>query len=155
MNLVFANQNEEDAIYPLTTREIAEAQEQDNNLKTQAEKEGYSTQLVKNLEVLCYKGKMVIPKSLQQWAVACFHHYLQHPGTKCLKETLCLSMYWKDLQMTVQSHVKKCHSCQVNKCNQLKYGKLPTKLAITNPWEALCVDLIGSYTLKSKDQRQN
>ena len=48
MNLVFANQNEEDAIYPFTTREIAEAQQQDNNLKTQAEKEGYSTQLVKN-----------------------------------------------------------------------------------------------------------
>ena len=38
MNLVFANQNKEDAIYPLTTREIAEAQDQDNNLKTQAEK---------------------------------------------------------------------------------------------------------------------
>ncbi len=26
MNLVFANQNEEDAIYPLTTQEIEEAQ---------------------------------------------------------------------------------------------------------------------------------
>ena len=65
MNLVFANQNKEDAIYPLTTREIAEAQQQDKNLKTQAEKEGYSTQLVKNIKVLCNKGKMVIPKSLQ------------------------------------------------------------------------------------------
>ena len=32
MNLVFANRNKEDAIYPLTTREIAEAQQQDNNL---------------------------------------------------------------------------------------------------------------------------
>ena len=32
MNLVFANQNEEDAIYPLTTREIAEAQQQDKIL---------------------------------------------------------------------------------------------------------------------------
>ena len=32
MNLVFANQNEEDAIYPLTPQEIAEAQQQDNNL---------------------------------------------------------------------------------------------------------------------------
>ena len=33
MNPVFANQNEEDAIYPLTTQEIAEAQQQDNDLK--------------------------------------------------------------------------------------------------------------------------
>ena len=97
MNLVFANQNKEDAIYPLTTREIAEAQQQDNDLKTQAEQEGYSTQLVKNIEVLCNKGKMVVPNSLQHHAVACFHHYLQHPGTNHLKKTLCLSMYWKGL----------------------------------------------------------
>ena len=49
---------------------------------------------------------------------------------------------------------KKCYSCQVNKHTQLKYRKLPTKLAITNPWEALCVDLIGLYTLKGKDKTQ-
>eukprot|EP00804_Cyclotella_cryptica_P005470 CCRYP_002993-RA/>CCRYP_002993-RA protein AED:0.21 eAED:0.21 QI:0/0/0/1/0/0/2/0/293 len=63
-------------------------------------------------------------------------------------------MYWKGQRTTVQSHVKKCHSCQVNKRRQLKCGKLPTKLAITNPWEALCVDLIGPYTLKGKDKTQ-
>ncbi len=31
------------------------------------------------------------------------------------------------------------------------YGNLPAKLVITNPWEALLVDLIGQYTLKGKD----
>ena len=60
-------------------------------------------------------------------------------------------MYWKGLRKTVQSHVKKCHSCQVNKHRNHKYGKLPSKLAITTPWEALCVDLIGPYSLKGKD----
>ncbi len=34
MNLVFANQDDEDAIYPLTTREIAEAQNHDLELNT-------------------------------------------------------------------------------------------------------------------------
>eukprot|EP00804_Cyclotella_cryptica_P018324 CCRYP_017983-RA/>CCRYP_017983-RA protein AED:0.41 eAED:0.41 QI:0/0/0/1/1/1/2/0/348 len=144
MNMVFANQNEEDSIYPLTTREIAEAQQEDESLLHK----GFST------KVLCTDGKMVIPKSLHHHAVAWFHHYLQHPGTKRLKETLRLSMYWKGLQMTVQSHIKRCHSCQVNKRRQLKYGKLPTKLAITNPWEALYVDLIGPFTLKGKDKTQ-
>ena len=33
----------------------------------------------------------------------------------------------------------------------LKYGKLPTKNVIRKPWEALCVDLIGPYTLKGRD----
>eukprot|EP00804_Cyclotella_cryptica_P001372 CCRYP_014132-RA/>CCRYP_014132-RA protein AED:0.33 eAED:0.48 QI:0/0/0/1/1/1/2/0/616 len=133
MNQVFANRNKEDSIYPLTTREIAEAQQEDDSLLDK----GYSTQLVENIKVLCNDGKLVIPKSLQHRAVAWFHHYLQHPGTTRLEETLRLSMYWKGLRTTVQSHVKKCHSCKVNKRRQLKYRKLPTKLAITNPWEAL------------------
>ncbi len=54
MNQVFANQNKEDSIYPLTTREIAEAQNEDESLNTQ----GYSTQLVENIKVLCKDGKM-------------------------------------------------------------------------------------------------
>ena len=58
------------------------------------------------------------------------------------------------MQHTIWSHVKKCHSCKVNKRGKHKYGKLPTKLAITNPWEAVCVDLIGPYTLKGKDGTQ-
>jgi hypothetical protein len=32
-----------------------------------------------------------------------------------------------------------------------KYGHAPPKLVITTPWRALCVDLIGPYTLKDKD----
>ena len=101
MNLVFANQSKEDAIYPHTTQEIAEAQQQESDFKTQAEEEGYSTQLVENIKVLCKQGKMVKPKSRQHRAVAWFHHYLQHPGTKHLKKTLHLLMYWKGLRMTV------------------------------------------------------
>ncbi len=49
MNLVFTNQIKEDAIYSLTTREISEAQQQDNDLTKHADKEDYSTQLVKNI----------------------------------------------------------------------------------------------------------
>ena len=56
--------------------------------------------------------------------------------------------------MTVQSHIKKCHSCHVKKHRQHKYSKLPTKLAISKPWEALCVDLIRPCTLKAKDKTQ-
>ncbi len=36
------------------------------------------------------------------------------------------------------------------KC-QIKYGKLPHKLVITVLWEALCVNLIGPYTLRGKE----
>eukprot|EP00804_Cyclotella_cryptica_P003291 CCRYP_010528-RA/>CCRYP_010528-RA protein AED:0.87 eAED:0.42 QI:0/-1/0/1/-1/1/1/0/68 len=50
MNLVFANRSEEDVIYPLTVRQVAEAQ-LDASLKTM--KDQHSTQLVKSMELLC------------------------------------------------------------------------------------------------------
>ncbi len=40
----------------------------------------------------------------------------------------------------------------MNKRHSQKYRHvLPPKLVITAPWEALCVDLIGPYTLNGKD----
>ena len=75
MNLVFANQDDDEAIYPLTTREIADAQKHDLDFNTIAAKGTYNTQLVENMDVLCKNGKMVIPKSLQHCAVAWYHHY--------------------------------------------------------------------------------
>ena len=70
MNHVFANQDDEEAIYPLTTREIAEAQKHNIELNTKTDKNGYTIQLVENTKVLCKNSKMVIPKSLQKGAVA-------------------------------------------------------------------------------------
>ena len=40
MNLVFANQDDEDAIIPLTTREISEAPKHDLTLNTMTDKDG-------------------------------------------------------------------------------------------------------------------
>ncbi len=39
----------------------------------------------------------------------------------------------------------------MNKRHSQKYRHVPPKLVITTPWEALCVDLIGPYTLNGKD----
>jgi hypothetical protein len=68
MNLVFANHSKEDAIYPLTVREIAQAQKLDASIEKLKDK--YSTQLVENTEVLCKDGKMFIPVALQHQAVS-------------------------------------------------------------------------------------
>ncbi len=57
INFVFTNQNKEDTINPLTTREMTEAQQHDQDLETKAEMEGYATQLVKTMKVLCKMAK--------------------------------------------------------------------------------------------------
>ena len=68
-----------------------------------------------------------------------------------LEETLHATLYWKGMRCTIIAHVKNCHISQVNKRHKHQYGKLPAKLVITNPWEVLCVYLIGLYTLRGKD----
>ncbi len=52
---------------------------------------------------------------------------------------------------TIQKYFITCRSWQVNKRQSQKYGHLPPKLVITTPWKALCLDLIGPYTLKGQD----
>jgi hypothetical protein len=43
-----------------------------------------------------------------------------------------------------------CGVCQKQKKQHKKYGLLPEKKAEFQPWERLCVDLIGPYKIKSK-----
>jgi hypothetical protein len=80
-----------------------------------------------------------------------YHHYLHHPGHTRLKEIMKAAIYWKGMRNAIQSKTKSCKTCQVKIKRTQKYGHLPHKIVISTPWEALCVDLIGQYTLKGKD----
>jgi hypothetical protein len=159
MNEVFANRSDEDEIYPLTTEEIAAAQRADASLKHLFKynvviDQGLQIKLVENRTCVCKDGWLVIPKPLQVHAVKWYHNYLQQPVTTRLEEMMNTAMYWKGMRTTIQSLTKSCRSCQINKRRSRIYGHLPPKTVVTNPWECLCVDLIGPYTLKGKDNLQ-
>ncbi len=84
MNQVFANRSEENEIYPITVKEIVEAQKADTILKHFFESnavldKGLELQLIENESCICHKGRLIIPKPLQSRAVIWYHHYLQHP----------------------------------------------------------------------------
>jgi hypothetical protein len=152
MNAVFANRSEEEEIYPLTTVEIAEGQRADTTYKhlfkhNAVIDQGLEIKLIENTLCVCKEGRLVIPKPLQRQAVLWYHHYLQHPGHTRLEETMNAAMYWKGMRTTIQSLTKSCKTCQTNKRQNYKYGHLPAKLITSTPWECLCVDLIGPYTL--------
>jgi hypothetical protein len=108
-------------------------------------------QLVEDTIVLYKNGKLIIPASLRHRAIAWCHHLLKHPGHSHLKETMRSMMYWKGMRTTIWRYMKSYRSCQVNKRHSLRYGHVPPKLVITAPWRELCVDLVGPYTLKGKD----
>jgi hypothetical protein len=78
--------------YPLTTEEIAEAQQADKSLKhlfkcNAVIYQGLEIKLIQNTTCVSKDGRLVIPKLLPVHAVKWYHHYLQHPGHTCLKET--------------------------------------------------------------------
>jgi hypothetical protein len=156
-NLVFAHHEEEEEVYPLTLTEIADAQRKDQELKAYFKKYAIMPQkdiglhLIEETKVLCKNGQVMNLTSLWHRTVSWYHHYLQHPGHSRLEETMRSMMYWKGMRTTIQKYVKSCRSCQVSKRYSQKYGHLSPKRVIMTLWKALCVDLIGPYTLKGKD----
>jgi transposase InsO family protein len=49
--------------------------------------------------------------------------------------------------------VQTCPICQKNKKKVKKYGWLPPKEAETVPWDKMCIDLIGPYTIRRKGSK--
>ncbi len=138
MNQVFANRSEEDEIYPLTVKEIVEAQKADTKLKHLFKSnavldKGLELQIIENESCICNKGRLVIPKPLQRHAVMWYHHYLQHPRHTHLEETIKAAICWKGMRNTIRSITKSCKTCQVNKKRTQKYGHLPSKIIISTP----------------------
>ena len=102
--------------------------------------------------LICYKGKIVIPKSLQRSIVEWYHNHLCHPGRVRTELTIRKHFYWKNLRETVQAVCDTCHICQLTKKGKKKYGKLPMKEAEATPWQTLCVDLIGPYNFTQSNR---
>ena len=153
---VFANNQSDDEIYPLTVAEIADAQRLDPKWKKlfkHKDPEGkIRSVIIDETEVLVHtQSRLVIPQVLQTRALQWYHHYLQHPGISRLEETLVAVMYWPGLRADVRRHVKSCKRCQKGKRRKQKYGHVPQKIADQVPWRKVCVDLIGPYTIKGLD----
>ena len=84
-----------------------------------------------------------------------YHERLCHPGLTRTEATIRQHFTWKNLRHSVEQVCKKCHTCQLTKKLDPKIGHLPAKQAETNPWDTLCVDLIGPYTIHRKGTHKN
>ena len=136
---VFANHSEEDDIFPLTVKEISDAHELKLiQVRNAVLPKGITLQIVEDIKCLCDNNRMIVSKPLQKRATQWYYHYLLHPGHTRLEETINATMYWKGMQTSIRTLVRNCKSCQVNKRRKRwKYGELPPKNVITNPWETL------------------
>ena len=145
--------------FPLTYKNIKHAQRHDHELlRSLEQKDTYSLKIFrgggKKRELIVYNDKIVIPKSLQRSTVEWYHEYLCHPGETRTEQTIRLHFWWENLRRTVHDVCTKCMTCQVTKKVGKKYGHLPEKIAETNPWDVLCIDLIGPYKIERKNKKK-
>jgi Integrase zinc binding domain len=91
-----------------------------------------------------------MPNDLQKQIVQWYHNTLCYPGMTCTEQTIQQHFWRKKLREDVQKRCSTCDVCQQTKSTHAKYGHLPEKDAECEPWERLCVDMIGPYNIKRK-----
>ena len=57
------------------------------------------------------------------------------------------------MRSQITNYVQACPTCQRNKRKVKKYGWLPPKEAEATPWDKMCIDLIGPYTIRRKGKQ--
>ena len=104
----------------------------------------------KTRHLLVKNDKIVVPASLQKRLLQWYHYMLCHPGETRTEATISQHFTWPTLRQDVRRLCSSCHTCQLTKRTKKNYGHLPAKQAEISPWEQLCVDMIGPYTIKRR-----
>ena len=111
----------------------------------------------KSYKLICNKeNKIFLPKTLQNRTVEWYHNVLCHPGETRTELTIKQHFYWPNLRQDVKHVCSKCNTCLLTKRSNKtrKYGLLPEKKAESEPWEILCIDLIGPYPIPTKGHKK-
>ena len=98
--------------------------------------------------------KIVTPEILQERIVQWYYTFLCHPGETRTEQTIRQHFTFKGLRPMIKRICGKCNVCQKSKKHTIKYGHLPEKEAEAIPWDVLCVDLIGPYTVSGKNGKK-
>ena len=145
----------QDLDYPLSTQIIAEHQQKNKTLmQHQTLHPEYFSKTVDGHEVILFNNKIYIPKILRKPILSWYHTALQHPGIQRTERTIRSHLVWPGLSKDVEKHIKSCHQCQRCKNPRKKYGHLSLKDIDQNPWDTICVDLIGPYTITTKHEKE-
>ena len=144
--------------FPLKYKLIEKAQKRDQSVQNLIQKKDYTSKTFrgggKEYTLICRNDKIVVPKIFQQRLVEWYHYMLCHPGETRTEETIKQHFTWKGLRSVVHDICTKCPTCQKYKKSYKKYGHLPEKEAKGQPWQKLCVDLIGPYNIAQQDNKK-
>ena len=143
-----------DEAYPLSPQILAREQHKDKQLKLAALKnpQKFSIQTVEHTDLITENGKIYVPTSLRQRAVAWYHEYYCHPGQTRMEASLRQIVTWPHMRETIARHIRSCKKCQMHKRQRKKYGTIPPKVAEPAvPWNRVNVDMVGPWTIKAQN----
>ena len=100
--------------------------------------------------IIHYKNRIYIPQELRKKVLNWYHHYLYHPGKTRIYKTIWAIMYWESMETDIKAFTNACTTFQKFKKKRKKYSKLPPKQVDLIPWECVCEDLVGPYTVTDK-----
>lgn len=92
--------------------------------------------------VILWKGRLVIPKTLQKSVLKVIHE--GHPGITAMKSFARLNVWWPNIDKVIEEKVKSCKGCQQNR----PADPDTTLLSWTVPndvWTRLHVDFAGPF----------
>ena len=127
-----------------------------NKIRTNLNKSNsdWKYKLVEGINLFHYCNMIYVPQTLRKRVLKGYHCYLQHPGGDRLSQTLTTICRCLGIVEQAQKLCITCKEFQRFTNINAKYGLLPTKYAETlTPWNTICVDLIGTYTMIDKDRR--
>ena len=114
-------------------------------------KSGYNVTTLEGVEIIAFENKIYVPVVLRQRTMSWYHYYLNHPGGERLYKTLNRVCYWKGMANQCTLFCRRCSDCQKHKPRKRKYGQLPPRnVGRLVPWETVHTDLIGPYSLTTK-----
>ena len=137
--------------FPLAYDTIAEAQQEDETLQDIVDEhpDHYERRIIQQNLLIFRDNKIVVPQVLQSYLIDWYHSTLLHPGIDRLKASIKQHFTWKNLSTDIENHVRNCETCQKFKRQRKHYGKLPLTTHDPHPWQTVCVDLIGPWTVPS------
>ena len=138
--------------FPMRPALVYEEQQTDKIIRRLVKEKdpNLSKKNIEDKDLICYKGRIMVPSSLKERIMDWYHQFLAHPGMTRMTATIKQHYYWHRMDNDIQHYVKTCKTCQLTKKGKNKYGHLPPKQAEPEiPWNRVNVDLMGPFTVNT------
>ncbi|EFA00130.1 Transposon Tf2-6 polyprotein-like Protein [Tribolium castaneum] len=144
-------------IYEL--EEIQKAQEEDEEVLTLQQKEGF----YKAPNGLSYKernreerqDKLIVPKKMQRKIIQLYHDtpFMAHGGRKKTTELIQKEFYWKGMTQDIRKYCEGCHSCNIRKTHPHPSAEMQTMPVPPCTFGLVSMDIVGPLNLTTNGNK--